>query len=208
MTLVEQPLRDVLAAFQAGTPTPGGGSAAALTGALGSSLLAMVASLPRNRAATPEERGRLLSAAERCRAHAAALALAVDEDRAAYEEVVAAYRLPKDTDGEKAERASRVQQGLRRAIAVPLAVMRRCAGSAVLAETVAALGNRNAASDVGTALELLGAGLRSARLNVEANLGAMKDGKYSASIAGDADRLTREFDAAAAAARARLREPG
>jgi formiminotetrahydrofolate cyclodeaminase len=207
MTLVERTLRDVLEAFQAATPTPGGGAAAALAGAVGSSLLAMVASLPKHRATSEADVERLRAAAAQCRGYAGALAGAVDGDSEAYESVIAAYRLPRATDAETTDRTTRIQDGLRQAVAVPLDVMRQCAGSAALAETVAALANRNAASDVAVALELLGAGLRGARLNVDINLGAITDGAFAEGVANEADRLAREYAAAAAAASARLREP-
>jgi formiminotetrahydrofolate cyclodeaminase len=207
MKLVDRSLREVLEAFQAATPTPGGGSASALAAAVGSSLLAMAASLPKHRATSEADVARLRAAAAQCRAYAEALAGAVDGDSEAYERVIAAYRLPRATDAEKTARTARIQDGLRQAVAVPLDVMRRCAGSAVLAETVAALANRNAASDVAVALELLGAGLRGARLNVDINLGGITDGAYAEGAANEAARLGREYDAAAAAASARLHGP-
>src|SRR5262245_62765721 len=129
MTLGDKPLSTVLGEFRSSNPTPGGGSAAALAGALGASLLAMVASLPRPRAESDAERERLTSTGKRCVELARELERLVDRDSDAYDLVVSAYRLPKSTDEEKAARADRIQSALKVAIDTPLAVMRACAGA-------------------------------------------------------------------------------
>src|SRR5262245_6317436 len=162
MTLSDKRLVDLLAAFRSSEPTPGGGSASALSGAVGASLLAMVAGLPKPRTRTLEEERRLADAQSRCASISEWLAALMDRDSAAYDGVVAAFRLPKSSDDEKAERSVRIQEALRAATEAPLEVMRACVESIHLAETVAAFGNPNAASDVQVGLELLGAGLRGA----------------------------------------------
>ena len=91
---------------------------------------------------------------------------------------MAAYRQPKGTDEEKAARSAAIQEALRAAIAAPLDVMRACAAAAEQGVVVASLGNPSAASDVQVGFELVGAGLRGARLNVEMNLDGVKDKDY------------------------------
>ena len=189
MQLIERRVSDLLAAFRSSDPTPGGGSASALAGAIGASLLAMVAGLPKSRAATEDDAQRLKAAADRCAAASAELETLVDRDSDAYDLVMAAYKKPKATDEEKAARSAAVQAALREAIAAPLAVMRACAAAAGQGAVVAALGNPSASSDVQVGLELLGAGLRGARLNVEINLGSVKDEGYVAGIRGEMERL-------------------
>src|SRR5437762_3144726 len=127
---MDRTVSDLLSAFRSSDPTPGGGSASALVGAVGASLLAMVASLPKSRAATEEDAERLKAAGDRCAALSAELAALVDRDSEAYELVVAAYRMPKASADEKAARAAAVQQAMRAAIAAPLDVMRACAAAA------------------------------------------------------------------------------
>lgn len=204
MKLIDRPVASLLAAFRSSDPTPGGGSASALAGAIGASLLAMVAGLPRSKAATEEDVERLAAAGARCSSIADTLASLVDRDSNAYEEVVAAYRLPKTTDAEKAARSGTIQQALRHATDVPLQVMRACSQAIEQGEVVAQFGNPNAASDVQVGMELLGAGLRGARLNVEINLGSVKDTAYTDHLRGEIARLSLEAERGVAAARTRL----
>lgn len=204
MRLTDRSARDLLQAFRSAEPTPGGGSASALAAAIGASLLAMVAALPKSRAETEEDVERLAAAGARSGDTADRLSDFVDGDSDAYELVVAAYRLPKGSDGEKAVRSGRIQDALRKATDTPLDVMRACAEAIEQGEVIAQFGNRNASSDVLVGMELLGAGLRGARLNVEINLGSIKDDAYTTRVREDVARLSQEAERGVAAARARL----
>lgn len=201
MKLTDRTITDLLAAFRSPEPTPGGGSAAALTAAMGASLLAMVAGLPKSRAATAEDAARLAAAGERCTALAGELAALVDRDSESYELVMAAYRKPKGSDEEKAARSAAIQAGMRAAISAPLDVMRACAAAAEQGVVVAAMGNPSASSDAAVGFELLGAGLRSARLNVEINLGSIKDPEYVRKVQSDVGELERALNHETTAAR-------
>ena len=191
MKLTERRVDDLLQAFRSPDPTPGGGSAAALAGAIGASLLAMVAGLPKSRAATEEDVERLQAAGRRCAAIAGDLTTLVDRDSEAYDLVVGAYKQPKGTDEEKAARSAAIQKAVRAAIAAPLDVMRACAAAAEQGVVVAALGNPSASSDVRVGFELLGAGLRGAKLNVEINLGSVKDAAYVETVRRDVEEFER-----------------
>ena len=191
MSLVTQSVSELLAAFRSASPTPGGGSAAALAAATGASLLAMVAGLPKSKAATEEDAQRLQTAGDRCSALALELERLVDTDSAAYELVMAAYKRPKATDADKAARAAAVQAAFREAIAAPLAVMRAAAAATEQGVVIAALGNPSAASDFEVGLELLDAALRGARLNVETNLGSVKDQEYVDRIRNEVTEFAR-----------------
>lgn len=204
MTLSHQRFTDLLAAFQSPDPTPGGGSAAALGGAVGASLLAMVAGLATPRAQTGEDTARLAAARVRCAALSYSLAALMDRDSDAYDLVVAAFRSPKSTEAEKTARSLRIQEALRAATEAPLDVMRACAEAIGHATVVATCGNSNASSDVRVGLELLGAGLRGARLNVEVNLASMKDTAFIAAVRSEADRLAADAESGQAAALAGL----
>jgi formiminotetrahydrofolate cyclodeaminase len=201
MKLTDRSLTDLLSAFRSSDPTPGGGSASALAGALGASLLTMVAAIPKPVAASEADLQRLTAAGAACRDLASRLEDLVDADAQAYDRVMSAYRLPKGTDGEKAARASAIQDAVRGATETPLQVMRLCAEAAGHAADVAALSNRNASSDVLVGLELLAAGLRGARLNVEINLPGLKDAEYVAGVRSEAGRLLEECERRAAEAR-------
>jgi formiminotetrahydrofolate cyclodeaminase len=201
MRFIDQTVSDLLAAFASPSPTPGGGSAAALAGAVGASLLAMVAGLPKSRAATAEDAARLAAAGQRCSGLAADLAALVDDDSAAYERVMAAYKRPKGTDEEKAARSAAIQEEMRSAIAAPIAVMRACAAAAEQGVVIATLGNASASSDGQVGFELLAAALRGAQLNVDVNLGSIKDGEYAARVRGEREEFSRALAHETAAAR-------
>jgi glutamate formiminotransferase/formiminotetrahydrofolate cyclodeaminase len=160
--------------------------------------------MPKHRAASEEDVDRLHRATDRCTRLSERLAGLVDEDSGAYDQVVAAYRLPRGSEAEKAERSARIQEALKAAVEVPLEVMRRSAEAIEAASVVAAFGNSNAASDVGVALELLGAGARGARLNVEINLPDLKNAELADRARVEASTLAAECETGVAAARARL----
>src|SRR5262245_58650236 len=176
--LVDKPVRDLLAAFSSPDPTPGGGSAAALASSVGASLLLMVASLPKTKTNTDEERTALEQAARVLTGLRQQLTESIDADTAAYDQVVAAYKLPRATPEEQQARKAAIQRALRAATDVPLVVMRLSAQALEQAAVVAANGLPAAASDVGVARALLAAGATGARLNVEINLGSVTDAGY------------------------------
>lgn len=192
MTLTGLTVTAILDAFRSNEPTPGGGSASALAGAVGASLLAMVAGLAKPHATTEEDVERLAAAGARCTVIARLLEELIDRDSAAYDLVVGAFRMPKGTDAEKAARTTGIQRAMRAATEAPLEVMRACSDGIEQGAVVAAFGNRNASSDVQVGLELLGAGLRGAKLNVEINLGSLKDADFVARAKAEADRLDAE----------------
>ena len=200
MSLTDKTIVDWLAALQSPEPVPGGGSAAALAGAMGASLLAMVASLPKSRAATAEDAARLSAAGERCAVLSRELAGLVDKDSDAYALVMAAYRKPTGTEDEKAARSTAIQEALRAAIAAPLAVMRASAAAAEQGVVIARMGNPSASSDAAVGFELLGAGLRGAKLNVEINLGSVKDADYVRKTQAQIEELSRALSHETAAA--------
>src|SRR5262245_33812356 len=190
IVLIDQSLRDVLAAFASPHPTPGGGSASALASAMGASLLAMVAALPKTKSNSEEDRTALAGALAAAGGIRAQLAEAIDADTAAYDAVVGAYKLPKGTDAEKSARSEAIQRALRGATEVPLRVMRLSVEGLAAAKIVGAHGNPSASSDVGVATALLRAGLEGARLNVEVNLGSIKDEAYTRAVSEEVAHLT------------------
>lgn len=166
-------------------PTPGGGSASALAGALAAALVSMVCRLTLGRetfAAVEVEMQQTLQQAERLRGR---LAQAVNGDAQAYAAVVAACRLPRSSEAEREARAAAIQAALLEATRVPLDVACDCAQVLDLARFVAAEGNPNAASDGRVAILLAEAALHGAIHNVQINLPGLKD-------MGLADRVRQE----------------
>ncbi|HEX7246976.1 MAG TPA: cyclodeaminase/cyclohydrolase family protein [Actinomycetota bacterium] len=164
-----------LEAMGSADPTPGGGAAAAIAGATGASLIAMVGRLTLGKPgfADLEERMRaLVERADEARTDFLDLA---DRDAEAFEQVMSAFRMPKGSDVEKASRAQAIQLGLEHAAGAPLEIARRAVDLMELAEDATALGNPNAASDGMTAAGLLLAAVIGARANVEINASSLKD---------------------------------
>lgn len=180
--LIDKTFRELLDAFASSAPTPGGGSAAAAGAAMGVSLLVMVCGLPKTRSGSEDDRATLLAAEAALHSVRGGLIASVDADTKAYDEVVAAYRLPKGTPEEVAARKAAIQAALRHATDVPLSVARRCGLALREAAAVQAHGYAAAASDVGVAIALLRAGLEGARLNVETNLDGITDAEYVAMV--------------------------
>ena len=172
MTLLSLPADALLDRFASSDPTPGGGSAAALAGALAAALVEMVAGLPKTRTGAPEEREKLDSAKASAARAGARLRLLVDLDTEAYNAVTAAFKLPKATDEEKAVRSASIAKAMRQATEVPLETCERSMEVLRAAALALAHGNPNAASDVRTAMSLCRAALDAAAENVRANVGS------------------------------------
>jgi formiminotetrahydrofolate cyclodeaminase len=188
--LVDQSVRALLAAVSAPDPTPGGGSASALASALGASLLLMVAGLPKTKSGSDEDRAALASASAVLGGLRDRLTAAVDEDTAAYDAVVAAYKRPKATEEEQQARKAAIQEAMRGATEVPLRVMRLSAQALQQGDIVARHGYTAASSDVGVGLALLTAGLKGARLNVDVNLPSIADAAYVDAVRAECVKLT------------------
>ena len=169
MPLLELSARELLDRLASSDPTPGGGSAAALAGAAGAALVAMVCGMPKTRTGAAEERERLGTALAWAREAGARLRRLVDEDARAYDAVVAAYRLPKGTDEEKAARRSAIEAAMTRATDVPLETAEACRVALRAAQEAAANGNPSALSDARTGAALAFAGLTGAAENVRIN---------------------------------------
>jgi formiminotetrahydrofolate cyclodeaminase len=190
MSLTDRSVRDLLNLFASSDPTPGGGSAAALASAVGASLLLMVACLPKTRSGSQEDRAALTTASAGLANLRTQLTAAIDADTAAYDRVVAAYKMPKASADDQSVRKAAIQQALREATDVPLGVVRLSAAALDQASAIAAHGHRAAGSDVGVAVALLRAGLRGARLNVEINIGSITDAGYASAVTAEIVRLS------------------
>lgn len=171
----EKTMQDFLDELAGKTPTPGGGSAAAVMGAMGAALVSMVAHFTLGKKGYEQvesEAAGLLQQAESLRER---LADMVRADVDAFNLVMGAYGLARDTDAQKAERTAAIQAALKQASDVPLACAQLCAEVIRLTRPMAAIGNKNVISDAGVAVVAAEAALRSAALNVYVNIGAIKD---------------------------------
>lgn len=179
----------LLAALASADPTPGGGTAAAIAGAMGTSLLLMVTGLAKSRNNVDDEKAALAKARAALEPVTSRLMALADADTQAFDKVMAAYRLPKATDEDKASRSRAIQAALRGATEVPLETLRAAVEAITHAGVVAEYGNQSAASDVGVAIGLLKAAADGAAANVRINLTGLKDEAFKAATEAETARL-------------------
>ena len=204
--LDELTLGDLLERLASSDPVPGGGSAAALAGSLSAALLSMVASLSESRA-TDDDATVIREVATAAGAARAELTTLASLDAAAYDAVVRARRLPRDTDEQRATRSAEVDAAIHTATELPLRTARAAIALLGLAERLTPVGNPHAISDVGVAAHLAAAAVRSAVLNVRINLPSLPDDDPLRREAGDrVDALLAGLDDREAALRAAVAE--
>lgn len=186
---------ETLDRIAAPTPAPGGGTAAALAGALGASLGMMVASLPRTRHNTPEEHEELMSAAATLGSHRGRLLQLADDDARVVLALVTASRLPRSTPEEQHVWHTGLAAAAIEATRVPLATVSAAADALEAMVVIAGGSAAVAASDVFVAITLLSATADSAAATVRTNLTASRDETYvreaSATLTLTLDRVER-----------------
>jgi formiminotetrahydrofolate cyclodeaminase len=196
---------ELLDAFASNEPLPAGGSAAALTGAVGTSLLLMVATLPRTRTGTGGETTVLTTAAVRLRPIRDELIDLVQRDTESYSALLAAIRTPQTSEEERAKRQEDIVAAMYHATEVPLQTIRAGASALQAATDVAKNGSRSASGDVAAAIELLLGAVRAACHSVDSNLAALKDSEYVTGMRVERQRLEAESQSDAEQAREALR---
>jgi formiminotetrahydrofolate cyclodeaminase len=191
-SIAELTVRDLTARLASRAPVPGGGSASALSGALGAALVEMVCELtlgrPEYEEVDPVAR-QIGTAAGELRA---SLLTSAEEDAAAYLSVVAARRMPREDDEQRAARKAAIGEASVAATEVPLRIARLAADVLDLAAGIAPIGNRNAVSDAGVAALLSATAVRGASLNVTINLPSLPEGH---ALRTDAPKRLAEFEA-------------
>ncbi len=171
-------LADFVDRVASADPTPGGGSVAALSAALASALTAMVCRLTVGKkkfAAVESELQEVLRQAERLRQETYQL---IQHDADAFQKVLEAYKLPKETEKEREVKDQVIEKATRRAAEIPLEVMRQGVEVLRLSDVVAEKGNPNSKSDAGVAALLARAAIEGAWLNVEINLRSIRDAQF------------------------------
>lgn len=176
------PVEDYLAQLASGDPVPGGGSAAALSGAMGAALLCMSARFTIGKEKYQKFEAAALQVESEADAIRVVLQQLVEKDSAAYAGYGAALALPKGTDEEKAQRTMALQEASKASALAPLDIARNCYRLLQLAGTLAENCNPNLVSDVIVATELALSGFRSAVLNVRMNLPYIKDEQFVAQV--------------------------
>jgi formiminotetrahydrofolate cyclodeaminase len=168
--LTDLTVRDFVARLATSAPAPGGGSAAALAGAMGAALMHMVVQLTAGRPDAAAHEDTLTELRIAAASAQSELLRLTDADAAAYDAVVRARRLPRDSDRDRAMRRVQIDAATRDATRIPLDTARHAAGILDIAERLVPIGNRNAISDVGVGALLAATAVRGAAHNVLINL--------------------------------------
>ena len=188
--MISEPLSRFLDRVASAEPTPGGGSASAVTGAMAAALLAMV-----SRVTKVKEGGvSIETVARKMDQDRTTLLDLAAKDAQAFDDVMRAMRLPKETDAQRRERQQTIQRALIEAAAVPLAVAAQATDVLKSAALVAREGNVNAISDAGVAALLAHAAVHGAILNVRINLSSIKDHGYAQATEARAQELATASD--------------
>lgn len=187
--LADKTVIEFLNELHSNSPAPGGGSVAALNGAVAASLVGMVGNLTvgkKNYEALDGEMRQLVQKMDQLKDVFVAF---IDKDANSFNGVIDAFKLPKDTDEQKAARTAAIQSGYKEAIAVPLAVAKSASELFDIIEDVVKKGNKNAESDGLVAAISIRSAILSALLNVDINLSAVKDQEYVQRMSAEVEAL-------------------
>lgn len=187
-------VKSFLSELASSSPAPGGGSVAALSGALGASLTSMVCHLTVGKKGyedVSDEMNNILKKSDKLKENLIRL---IDEDTSAFNNVMAAYKMPKETDEDKQKRRNAIQDALKNATRVPLDVIEQCVKVLDLARIAAEKGNKNSVSDTGVAALMSWSGIKSAVLNVEINLSGIKDENFVSQMKNEIETLSANWE--------------
>lgn len=191
-TLVNMNLEEFLAELASESPAPGGGSVAALAGALGAALSSMVCHLTIGKEAYQDVQTDIKATLKESEQLRRRLTDLIDKDTEAFNEVMAAVKLPKETDAQKDQRRQALQQAYKNATCVPLQTAGFCEKVLDIALRVAQKGNKHSITDAAAAALLTQAGVDTALLNVRINLGALKDTAFVQKTTLEVEALSQE----------------
>ncbi len=176
--LTTKTLNEFIDEVASSSPAPGGGSVAALAGALGAALTAMVSNLTIGKKKYLGVQGEMESVLKQSETLRASFAKLIDDDAEAFNTVMSAFNLPKETEEEKTKRSETIQRAMKAATEIPLQIMQLCERALALTQAAAEKGNVNSISDAGVAALMLHAACLGAKLNVQINLGSLKDSAF------------------------------
>ena len=192
--LIKMQVNDLLDDLASASPAPGGGSVAALSGALSAGLIAMVCRLTIGKKGLEEHNEQLQDVLARVEALRSELAVLIDLDTEAFNGVMAAFKMVKASDEEKASRSAAIQDAFMQAVEVPLRTAKTCGELLTLALEIGEVANPNCISDLGVAGQSAFAGFRGGIMNVRINLPSIKDVGFSESTTAVVAQLATEAD--------------
>lgn len=187
--LTDSTVNEFLNKVAGSEPVPGGGSIAALNGAVASALAAMVANLTIGKKGYEDHEELMRHISETALQAKEVFTVDVDRDSEAYDKVFACFKMPKATEEEKAARSAAIQEATKFAALVPMQVARNACRLMTLILDVARLGNRNAVTDACVAMMSARSAVLGALMNVRINLGSLKDKEFVAQMQAEAADL-------------------
>ncbi len=186
--LTELPVKDFIAKLSSDAPTPGGGSVAALSGAMSAALLSMVLQISLKKKDNAEEIKEIKKVIEDCNKTVKKLTLLVNEDALAFDKVMEAYKMPRKSTVERNERKKIIQLQLKSASLVPLEVIKNVEKIVNHFDFVVTHTLNSTISDVGTALLLADTAIKSASYNIDINLKFLKDEDFKKKVRDEASK--------------------
>ncbi len=195
--LADKNITDFLQELSTDAPTPGGGSVSALMGSSGAALLSMVANLTIGKEKYKDSWEVLTQSKQISEKSRTRLIELIDEDANAFNAVMDSFKMPKDTEEQKAKRTATIQSAMKKAADVPLQTMNVCAEALKKVQSAAEAGNPNVISDAGVAAVALNAAIKGAYLNVLINLNFIKDDQFNSKYKEEADKLFNDAESLA-----------
>jgi len=190
--LASMKISGFLSELASSSPAPGGGSVAALAGSLGASLSSMVCNLTVGKEKYKKFEDEIKKTLKKSEELRNDLTILIDKDSMAFNDVMKAFKMPKDTEEQKKKRSAAIQEGYKTASMVPMETAKTCAEILDIAKTVAEKGNQNSITDAAVSAIMARAGFESAIFNVKINLGSIKDEKFVKKISSELQNLQKQ----------------
>lgn len=192
-------MQEYLNELSSSSPTPGGGNVSALCGALSSGLGTMVCNLTIGKKKYADVEAEMIQLREKLTKYQSDFTGLAKKDNSAFDKVMEAFKLPKETENDKAVRNSKIEEATIEAAEVPSEVMKLCYEMIPILKTISEKGNKNSLSDAGVAISLLKSSAQGAYLNVLINCGALSNQTIAGEIRKRADIIFEETDRATSA---------
>ena len=192
--LVSMKVDSFLSELASKSPAPGGGSVAALAGGMGAALSSMVCNLTIGKEKYADVQKEIKDVLKKSESLRKRLTELIDEDTDAFNDVIKAFKMPKETEKQKEARSKAIQEGYKSAAKVPLETARTCEQIMDVAKVVAEKGNKNSITDAAVSALMAKVGVKSAILNVKINLGSIKDELFVKKISSELNTLEKDIE--------------
>jgi len=192
--IFDKPFREVIKVSASDSPTPGGGSVSAMVASLGVAMTSMVCNLTVGKEKFKDVEPQAKEILDEANTLITRLEELVGEDIAAFEGFMKVFRMPKNTDEEKAKRAEMMQKALKKATDTPMEIARTCLRALEITDKLSGIGNKMAISDAGVAAYVAEAALNAVLLSADINIPMIKDAEYVKKIEAEKQKMVAEAE--------------